>query len=74
MNQHRISVGNPEGKTNKRIGRIIYKYTYLGRIGWNGINWIDLAQNMDQWLALLYTFGFNKLLGNSEATERLAAS
>jgi hypothetical protein len=25
----------------------------LKEIGWNGIDWIDLAQDMDQWRALV---------------------
>jgi hypothetical protein len=25
----------------------------LRRIGWNGIDWIDLAQDRDQWRALV---------------------
>jgi hypothetical protein len=27
----------------------------LREIGWDGIDWIDLAQNMDQWRALVNT-------------------
>jgi hypothetical protein len=27
----------------------------LGEIGWGGINWIDLAQDRDQWSALVNT-------------------
>jgi hypothetical protein len=27
----------------------------LREIGWNGIGWIDLAQDMDQWRALVNT-------------------
>jgi hypothetical protein len=25
----------------------------LGEIGWDGVDWIDLAQNRDQWRALV---------------------
>jgi hypothetical protein len=25
----------------------------LGKIGWDGMNWIDLAQDRDQWKALV---------------------
>jgi hypothetical protein len=25
------------------------------RIGWNGMDWIDLAQDRDQWMALVNT-------------------
>jgi hypothetical protein len=27
----------------------------LREIGWNGMNWIDLAQGRDQWRALMNT-------------------
>jgi hypothetical protein len=27
----------------------------LREIGWDGMDWIDLAQNTDQWRALVYT-------------------
>jgi hypothetical protein len=27
----------------------------LGEIGWNGMDWIDLAQDRDQWRALMDT-------------------
>jgi hypothetical protein len=25
----------------------------LGQIGWDGVDWIDMAQDMDQWRALV---------------------
>jgi hypothetical protein len=28
---------------------------YLREIGWNGVDWIDLAQDRDQWRALVNT-------------------
>jgi hypothetical protein len=28
---------------------------YLREIGWDGMNWIDLAQDRDQWRALVNT-------------------
>jgi hypothetical protein len=40
----------------------------LREIGWDGMDWIDLAQDRDQWRALVNTvlaFGFHKMLGNS---------
>jgi hypothetical protein len=40
----------------------------LREIGWDGMNWIDLAQDRDQWRALLNTvmnLGFHKTLVNS---------
>jgi hypothetical protein len=27
----------------------------LGEIGWDGVDWIDLAQDRDQWRALVNT-------------------
>jgi hypothetical protein len=27
----------------------------LGEIGWDGRDWVDLAQDRDQWRALVYT-------------------
>jgi hypothetical protein len=48
---HGVLVGKPEGRTaymwedNIKI--------YLREIGWGGINWIDLAQDRDQWRAFV---------------------
>jgi hypothetical protein len=42
---------------------------YLRNIGWDGMDWIDLAQNTDQWRALLNTVMnlrvLYKMLGSS---------
>jgi hypothetical protein len=41
----------------------------LRKIGWGGMDWIDLVQGRDQWMALVNmvkkTFGFHKMLGSS---------
>jgi hypothetical protein len=40
----------------------------LRQIGWDGMDWIDLAQDRDQWRPLVNTvmnFGFLKMLGSS---------
>jgi hypothetical protein len=40
----------------------------LKKIGWGGLDWIDLAQDRDQWRALVntaITLGFHKMLGSS---------
>jgi hypothetical protein len=40
----------------------------LREIGWDGMDWIDLAQNRDQWRALVNTvmnLGFHKMRGSS---------
>jgi hypothetical protein len=45
-------------------GRLILKWI----LRWGGMDWIDLAQNRDQWRALVKTvmnFGFHKMLQNS---------
>jgi hypothetical protein len=55
-NAYRILVGTPEGKRPLGRRRRIWVdniQMYLREIGWDGIDWIDLAQNRDQWRALL---------------------
>jgi hypothetical protein len=42
-NAYRILVGKPEGKRS------------LGDIGWGGMDWIDLAEDRDQWGAFVDT-------------------
>jgi hypothetical protein len=40
----------------------------LREVGWDGVDWIDLAQVENQWRALVntvMTFGFYKILGSS---------
>jgi hypothetical protein len=55
-NAYRIVVGNPEGK--RPLGRPRRRWVNnvkmgLREIGWDGMDWIDLAQDMDQWRALV---------------------
>jgi hypothetical protein len=56
-NAYRILVGKPEGR--RPLGRPRRRWVdnimYLREIGWDGIDWIDLAQDRDQWRALLNT-------------------
>jgi hypothetical protein len=53
---YRILVGKPEGK--KPLGRPRPRWMDnikidLREIGWEGMDWIDLAQDRDQWRALM---------------------
>jgi hypothetical protein len=57
-NAYRILVGKPEGKRPlgrpRRRGVDNIKID-LREIGWDGTDWIDLAQDKDQWRALVNT-------------------
>jgi hypothetical protein len=53
-----ILVGKPEGK--RPLGRPRRRWEDnirmdLREIGWRGMDWIDLAQDRDQWKALVNT-------------------
>jgi hypothetical protein len=55
-NAYRILVGNPEGKRSLERPRRRWMDNIkidLRKIGWNGADWIDLAQDRDQWRALV---------------------
>jgi hypothetical protein len=57
-NAYRILVGKPEGK--RPLGRPSCRYVdnikmEVREIGWGGMKWIDLAQDRDQWRALMNT-------------------
>jgi hypothetical protein len=53
-NACRILVGKPEGKRprHRRVDNIKID---LREIGWDGMDWIDLAQDRDQWRAIVNT-------------------
>jgi hypothetical protein len=51
-NADRILVGKPEGKRHRWVDNIKMD---LREIGIDDIDWIDLAQDRDQWRALLNT-------------------
>jgi hypothetical protein len=57
-NAYRILVRKPEGKRPlgrprcRCVGNIKMD---LGEIGWDGVDWINMAQNRDQWRALVNT-------------------
>ena len=51
-------MGKPEGK--RPLGRqwrrwVNYIKMYLTEIGWGSMDWIDLAQDMDRWRAIVNT-------------------
>jgi hypothetical protein len=57
-NEYRILVGKPEGK--RPLGRLRCRWVDdikmdLREIGWDGRDWIELAQTRDQWRALVNT-------------------
>jgi transposase len=56
-NAYRILVVKPEGKRplgrpRRRLGNIKMD---LREIEWDGVNWFDVAEDMDQWRALVNT-------------------
>jgi hypothetical protein len=54
--EYRILVGKPEGKKSlgrPRCGWVNNIKMDLREIGWGGMYWIDLAQDSDQWRALV---------------------
>jgi hypothetical protein len=58
MNACRILVGKPEGK--RSLGTLRRRCVNnieidLREIGWDGLDWIYLAQDRDQWRALVNT-------------------
>jgi hypothetical protein len=58
INAYRILVGKPEGK--RPLGRPRRRWVDsikidLREIGWDGIDWIYLDQDRDQWRALVNT-------------------
>jgi hypothetical protein len=57
-NACRILVGKPEGK--RPLGRPRCRWVNnikmdLREIGWGGIDWVELAQDKDQWRSLVNT-------------------
>jgi hypothetical protein len=57
-NAYRTSVGKPEGK--RPLGKTRRRWVVnvdmdLREIGWDGMDWIDVAQDMDQWSAFVNT-------------------
>jgi hypothetical protein len=56
-NAYRILVGKPEGKRPLERPRHRWENIRmdLGKTGWGGMDWIDLAQDRDQWRAPVST-------------------
>jgi hypothetical protein len=52
-NASRILVGKPEGRLRRRWVDSIK--IDLRERGWDGVDWVDLAQDRDQWRALVNT-------------------
>jgi hypothetical protein len=57
-NAYRILVGKPEGR--RPLGRPRRRWVDnikmdLRETGWYGVEWIDMAQDMDPWRALVNT-------------------
>jgi hypothetical protein len=55
---YRMLVGKPERK--RPLGRPTCRWVdsikiVLRKIGWDGVGWIDLVQDRDQWRALVNT-------------------
>jgi hypothetical protein len=57
-NIYSIFVGKPEGKRplgRRRRRRVDNIKIDLRDIGWDGVDWIDMAQNRDEWMTLVNT-------------------
>jgi hypothetical protein len=55
---YRALMGKPEGR--RPLGRPRRRWDDnikkdLREVGWEGVDWIDLAQDRDRWRALVYT-------------------
>jgi hypothetical protein len=57
-NAYRILVGKPERK--RPLGRLRRRWVYnirmdLEEVGWVGVDWMNVAQDRDQWRAVVNT-------------------
>jgi hypothetical protein len=68
-NAFMMLMGKPERKRLLGRPRCMWEDNikmFLGKIGWDGVDWIDLAQNRDKWSALVnavINFQFSKTVG-----------
>jgi hypothetical protein len=57
-NDNNILVGKPEGKRPLRRGRHRWEdniRVYLRKIGWEGVDWLHVAQDRDCWQVFVNT-------------------
>jgi hypothetical protein len=57
-NAYIILAGNPEGKRpfgKSRCGREVNIRMDLRKVGWKGVDWMHMAEDKDQWRALVNT-------------------
>jgi hypothetical protein len=79
-NAYRLLVGKPEGKRPLERPRCRWVDNIkmdLGEIGWGGVDWIGMAQDGDQWRALvnaIMDLWVPKMLGNYRVASQLVAS
>jgi hypothetical protein len=79
-NAYRILVGKPEVMRPLRRPRSRWVDNIkmdLREIGWDGMDWITLAQDRYQWRPLAYTvmnLRVHKMLGNSRVAAQLAST
>jgi hypothetical protein len=67
-NTYKILVGKPEGKRPLKRPRRRWVDNIkmdLREIGWDGMDWIDLAQDREQWRALVNTVMNLRVLQNA---------
>ena len=63
------------GRSSRRWKESIIMY--LQEVGWENMNWNDLAQERDRWQAIImwwWTFGFHKMRGITRPAEELLHS
>jgi hypothetical protein len=48
---YRILVGRPEGR--RPLGRPRHRWEDNIKVGWEDVDWIDMAQDRDRWWALV---------------------